>query len=78
MNSSQTEPGESVIFQLVLQAYPTRHSWIVTAHVSLEKFGMQLETLQETTHKDSTIPQILRTTSISTNTTAYYTPVGII
>ena len=29
------EPGESVIFQLVLQAYPTRHSWIITAHISL-------------------------------------------
>ena len=27
--------GESVIFQPVLQAYPTRHSWIITAHVSL-------------------------------------------
>ena len=35
MNSSQTEPGESVIFQPVLQAYPTRHSRIVTAHISL-------------------------------------------
>ena len=35
MNSSQMQPGESVIFQPVLQAYPTRHSWIVTAHVSL-------------------------------------------
>ena len=35
MNSSQTKPGESVIFQPVLQAYPTRHSWIVTAHISL-------------------------------------------
>ena len=35
MNSSQTEPGESVIFQPILQAYPTRHSWIITAHVSL-------------------------------------------
>ena len=35
-NTSQTEPGESVIFQPVLQAYPMRHSWIVTAHVSLE------------------------------------------
>ena len=34
-NTSQTEPGESVIFQPVLQAYPTRHSWIVTAHISL-------------------------------------------
>ena len=34
-SSSQMEPGESVIFQPVLQAYPTRHSWIITAHVSL-------------------------------------------
>ena len=29
------KPGESVIFQPVLQAYPTRHSWIITVHVSL-------------------------------------------
>ena len=35
MNSSQMEPRESVIFQPVLQAYPTRHSWIITAHISL-------------------------------------------
>ena len=35
MNSSQMEPRESVIFEPVLQAYPTRHSWIITAHVSL-------------------------------------------
>ena len=34
-NSSRKELGESVIFQLVLQAYPTCHSWIITAHVSL-------------------------------------------
>ena len=34
-NSSQTEPGESVIFQPVLQVYSTRHSWIITAHISL-------------------------------------------
>ena len=35
MNSSQTELRELVIFQPVLQAYPTRHSWIITAHISL-------------------------------------------
>ena len=35
MTTSQTEPGESVLFQPVLQAYPTWHSWIVTAHISL-------------------------------------------
>ena len=34
-NSSRMELGESVIFQPVLQAYPTWHSWIITAHVSL-------------------------------------------
>ena len=34
-NSSRMELGELVIFQPVLQAYPTRHSWIITTHVSL-------------------------------------------
>ena len=34
-NSSRRELEESVIFQPVLQAYPTWHSWIITAHVSL-------------------------------------------
>ena len=34
-NPSRRELGESVIFQPVLQAYPTCHSWIITAHVSL-------------------------------------------
>ena len=33
--SSRKELGESVIFQPVLQAYPTCHSWIITAHISL-------------------------------------------
>ena len=35
MNSSRMELGELVIFQPVLQAYPTRHSRIITAHISL-------------------------------------------
>ena len=35
MNSSQTDLGKSVIFQPVLQAYPTRHSWIITTLISL-------------------------------------------
>ena len=34
-NSSRKELGESVIFLPVLKAYPTHHSWIITAHVSL-------------------------------------------
>ena len=35
MNSSRMELEKSVIFQPVLQAYPTRHSWIITTHISL-------------------------------------------
>ena len=34
-NSSGKELRESVIFQPVLQAYETHHSWIITSHVSL-------------------------------------------
>ena len=34
-NSFRKELGKSVIFQPVLQAYPTCHSWIITAHISL-------------------------------------------
>ena len=51
--SSGRELGESVIFQPVLQAYPTCHSWIITAHVSLghlkhhwKAFNRQLRTQQ--------------------------------
>ena len=33
-NSLGKKLGESVIFLPVLQAYPTCHSWIITAHVS--------------------------------------------
>ena len=41
MNSSRTELGESVIFQPVLQAYPTRHSCIITAHILLGNLECQ-------------------------------------
>ena len=34
-NASGKELGESVIFQPVLRAYPTCHSWIIMADVSL-------------------------------------------
>ena len=41
MNSSQMELGELIIFQPVLQAYPTRHSWIITTHISLGNLACQ-------------------------------------
>ena len=34
-NPSGKELGESVIFQPVLQVYPTHHSWIITEKVSI-------------------------------------------
>ena len=34
INTTQ-ENRESVLFQLALKAYPTCHSWMITAHVSL-------------------------------------------
>ena len=46
---SGRELGKSVLFQLVLKAYPTCHSWLITAHISLghlegnwKSFNMQL------------------------------------
>ena len=35
------ESQESVLFQPVLKAYPTCHSWIITAHVSLGNLKKQ-------------------------------------
>ena len=53
-NSSRKDLGESVIFQPVLQAYPTCHSWIITAHISLgnlechwKAFNRQLSRTQQ-------------------------------
>ena len=54
MNSSRMDLGESVIFQPVLQAYPTRHAWIITAHISLgnlechwKLFNRQFDRIQQ-------------------------------
>ena len=35
------ENRESVLFQPVLKAYPTHHSWMITAHVSLGNMEKQ-------------------------------------
>ena len=77
MNSSQMDLGESIIFQPVLQAYPTRHSWIITAHIA-GKFGMPLETLQQTTYQNTTISQIPGSTSIHPNTAVIHTSTRIV
>ena len=78
MNLSQMEPGKLVIFQPVLQAYPTRNFWIITAHVSLGNLECHWETFQQATCQNTTISQILGSTPISTSTATYYTPARII
>ena len=65
-NSSGKELGESVIFQPVLQAYPTCHSWIITVHVSLgnlechwKAFNGQLTKTQQLLHVLDQQPSVL-------------------
>ena len=57
--------GESVIFQPVLQAYPTCHSWIITAHISLgnlechwKAFNRQLARTQQLLHSLDKQPSV--------------------
>ena len=64
-NSSRRELGESVIFQPVLQAYPTHQSWIITAHVSLgnlechwKAFIRQLARTQQLLHSLDQQPSV--------------------
>ena len=56
-NTSRKELEESVIFQPVLQAYPTCHAWVITAHISLgnlecqwKAFNRQLTRTQQLLH----------------------------
>ena len=41
VNTTTQENQESVLFQPVLKAYPTHHSWIITTHVSLRNLEKQ-------------------------------------
>ena len=55
---AQGEKIESVLFQPVLVAYPTRHSWIISTHINLgtlnkamHMFNRQKNTVRETISK---------------------------
>ena len=41
INTTTQENRESVLFQPILKTYPTCHSWIITAHVSLGNLEKQ-------------------------------------
>ena len=54
INTTTWENQESVLFQPLLKAYPTHHSWIITVHVSLgnpekqwRKFTRQMDRTQQ-------------------------------
>ena len=83
--SSTRENGESVLFQLVLNAYPTHHSWLITAHIYLghlehhwKSFNRQMDRthklLQFLSHQPSTPTQFLATLQVElTNINDSYT-----
>ena len=74
-NSLGKELRESVIFQPVLQAYPTQHPWIVTAHVSLGHLEHHWKPVIGTLlgHNNSSFPG---PATISTDSTAINTASG--
>ena len=68
--SSARENGESVLFQPVLKAYPTHHSWLITAHILLgnlewhwKSFTRQMDRtcqiIQSLSHQPSAPTQLL-------------------
>ena len=73
--SSTRENRELVLFQAVLKAYPTHHSWLTTAHISLghlehhwKSFNRQMDKtcqlLQFLSHQPSASTQLLPTLQV--------------
>ena len=74
MNSSQTDLGKSVIFQPVLQVYPTPHFWIITAHIWLGNLECHWKLFnRQLTYQNTTISKISGSTSICPNTAVIHT-----
>ena len=59
---AQGEKIESVLFQPILAAYPTRHSWIISAHINLG-------TLNRPMHMFNRQKNIVRKRSLNLETT---------
>ena len=71
--SSGRELGESVIFQPVLQAYPTCHSWITMAHVSLGHLECHWKAFNRQQYQNTTITTFSKSATISTGSPAINT-----
>ena len=77
-NSSRMELGESVIFQPVLQAYPTQHIGVITAHVSLGNLECHWRTFKRQFDRTQTPTSIPGSVSISPNPVTINTLTGTI
>ena len=75
-NSSRMELGKSVIFQLVLQAYPTWHSWFITAHVSLGNLEHHWKTFYRQLDRTQQLLRSLSSATISPNPATINTSSG--
>ena len=63
--SSTTENGELVLFQPVLKAYPTCHSWLITAHISLEHLEHHWKSVNRQVDKTCQLLQFFRQQSLT-------------
>ena len=75
-SSGKKELGESVIFQPVLQAYATCHSWIITAHISLGHLECHWKAFNRQLARTQQLLCFLDLATISTNSTAINTAGG--
>ena len=57
--SSGRELGEVILFQSILKAYPTCHSWIITAHVSLGQLEWHWNFFNRQLVRTCQLPQFL-------------------
>ena len=55
---AQGEKIESVLFQPVLAAYPTRHSWIISAHINLGTLNKSMHLFNKQKNVRETISKL--------------------
>ena len=74
INTTGTQQSqESVLFQLVMKAYPMHHSWIITAHVSLGNLEKQWKMFLRHMDKTHTIIELYTTKAFSPNSSDFNT-----
>ena len=69
--------GESVLFQPVLKAYPTWHSWLITAHISLGHLECHWKTFNRQMDRTWQVIRRFKSTTLCTNSVTSYTTNGV-